>query len=303
MKDLLKILFLVFLFVLVYIYQENITSFIIDNYINKKETMELMTNEYSLDYEFSYIKKTNDFNAKSKQHLLNIFYTYLDSGVDEFYFYCDYDDCEKDVKILTEQDMFSNINNFVHPFNTYNKLYITVSSWNKVTIKIDKSYNQLEVKSIDKKLDTIIQEKISDNMSEKEKIKVFHDYVINNTNYDTQYTNNNINDIYNSSHRASGPLLYSKSLCGGYSHAMSIFLNKLKIPNYRISSETHIWNLIYIDNNWFHLDLTWDDPVTSDKSNVLLHKYFIIDTKTLESFNTGKHNFDKNIYTEANQVY
>lgn len=303
MKDLLKIFFLIFLFALVYIYKENIINFIYDNYINKKETMELISNEYSLDYEFNYIQKTNDFKAKNKQHILNIFYTYLDSGVDEFYFYCDYDDCEKDVKNITKQDTFSNINNFVHPYNTYNKLYITINSWDKVTINIAKSYSQAEIKSINEKLDAIIQEKINDNMSEVEKIKIFHDYIINNTSYDKIYIDNNITDIYNSSHRASGPLLYSKSLCGGYSHAMSLFLNKLKIPNYRISSETHIWNLVYIDNNWFHLDLTWDDPVTSDKSNVLLHKYFNIDTKTLESFNTGKHNFDKNVYIEANQVY
>ena len=303
MKDLIKILILFLIFLLVFRYQENITSFIIDNYIHKKEPQELIINEYSLDYEFKYIKKSNDFIVSNKQQLLNVFYTYLNSGIEEFYFYCDYEECEKDVNILTKNDIISNLNNFVHPYNTYNRIYITMSSWNKVTIKIDKSYNQTEINTINNELDKIMNKIIEDDMNDKEKIKAFHDYIINNTSYDTNYTINNIDDITHFSHRAIGPLIYSKSLCGGYSHVMSVFLNKLKIPNYRISSDTHIWNLVYIDNNWYHLDLTWDDPVTSDKSNVLLHKYFLIDTTTLENYNTGKHEFDKTIYLETNPVY
>ena len=303
MKNLIKILMLLLVFLLVYKYKNNITDFIIDNYINKKESQEVINNEYSLEYNFKYVKKTNDFSVKNKQQLLDVFYTYLDSGVEEFYFYCDYEACENDVNELTKIDIYSNINNFVHPYNTYNKLYITMNSWDKVTFKIIKSYNETEINRINAKLDDIISKIINDNMDTKQKIKEFHNYIINNTSYDTNYTNNKLDDITHYSHRATGPLFYSKALCGGYSHIMSIFLNKLKIPNYRISSDTHIWNLVYIDNNWYHLDLTWDDPVTSDNSNILLHKFFLIDTNTLNEYNTGKHTFDKNVYIETNQVY
>jgi len=302
MKDLLKILVLLLFFLLVYTYRNSITLFIVDNYINKKEPLELINNEYSLNYKFNYVKKTDEFIIKDKKQLLNVFYSYLDSGINEFYFYCDYENCENDVNSLNVEDLYSDINNFVHPYNTYNKLIITMNSWGKITIKIIKSYNIIEINSINKEINNIINKIITDNMSDRKKIEVFHDYIINSTSYDTNYTDNNINDITHFSHRATGPLLYSKALCGGYAHVMSIFLNKLKIPNYRISSDTHIWNLVYIDNNWYHLDLTWDDPVTSDKSNVLLHKFFLIDTNTLNSYNTGKHNFNKNIYLEANQV-
>ena len=297
----LEMLLLFFIFVLVYIYRDNISTFIIDNYINKKEAFVLKSNEYALDYDFFYVKKTDDFYAKDKQHLLDIFYTFLNSGNNEFYFYCDYENCESDVVFLTENNIIGNINNFVPPYNTYNNLFISINSWRKIDVIIDKAYSDSEIKTINSKLDEIIVEIIDDDMSDKEKIKVFHDYIVNSTKYDSEYIANNIDDVTSPSHRASGPLLYSKALCGGYSHVMSLFLNKIKIPNYRISSDTHIWNLVYIDNNWYHLDLTWDDPTREDNIDTLLHTYFLINTNKLKSLNTSHHNFDETIYKETNQ--
>ena len=51
---------------------------------------------------------------------------------------------------------------------------------------------------------------------------------------------------------------------------------------------------------WLHLDLTWDDPV-SLFSNVdnLIHKFYLIDTETLENYNIEDHNFDKYVYQEV----
>ena len=60
---------------------------------------------------------------------------------------------------------------------------------------------------------------------------------------------------------------------------MAIFLNSLGVKNYKIATENHIWNAVYIDNNWYHLDLTWDDPVTKDSAvDTLSHKFFMINT-------------------------
>ena len=78
---------------------------------------------------------------------------------------------------------------------------------------------------------------------------------------------------------------------------MSIFLNKLGIINYKISNDEHIWNLAYINNKWVHIDLTWDDPVTENDINRT--DYFMIDTKTLQNLDS-EHDFDTNIFTEAN---
>jgi len=302
MKKLFGLIFVLFVFSMVVIYRVEIHEFIMDNFIHKKEILTPTTNNYTLNYSYNYVKTTDNFIATDKQHLLDIMYTYLNSGEDNFYFYCGYDNCSKDINKLTDENIFININNFIHPYNTYNKLFISANSWGKVNVQIAKTYNKNEIARINEEINSIMNKIITDNMTDKEKIKAFHNYIINNTKYDIEYIENDLSDLNHPSHKASGPLFYFKSLCGGYAHVMSVFLNKLKIPNYRISSETHIWNLVYIDNDWYHLDLTWDDPVTTDKSDLLLDKFFLISTKKLESFNTGIHNFDKNIYMEVNQT-
>ena len=80
---------------------------------------------------------------------------------------------------------------------------------------------------------------------------------------------------------------------------MSIVLDKLGLDNYKVASKTHVWNAVKINAEWKHIDLTWDDPVSEDHSvNNLLHKFYLIDTPTLESFDIKDHSFDKSIYVE-----
>lgn len=299
MKKLFELIFLLFIFCMVVIYRVEIHFFIVDNFLHNREEFVSNPNEYKLDYSFKHVSTTDNFVATNPQQILNIFYTFLNNGEDEFYFYCDYQECTRDINIFSNQHQFININNFVHPYNTYNKLYISSNSWGKVTVKVNKTYSDDEIRKTNNSINQIINQIIDNSMTDKEKIKKFHDYIINNTKYDVEYIDKGYNDINNPSHKAIGPLLYNKALCGGYAHVMSIFLDILKIPNYRISSDTHIWNLVYLDDNWYHLDLTWDDPVTSNKTDILLDQYFLIDTSTLESFNTGIHDYDKNIYLET----
>ena len=49
---------------------------------------------------------------------------------------------------------------------------------------------------------------------------------------------------------------------------------------------------------WYHLDLTWDDPVTSSGVDLLEYDYFLIDTIKLISNGRVEHNFDHTVYTE-----
>ena len=246
-----------------------------------------------------YVKETDDFIANDKQELINILYTFLNNGNTNFYFYCDYDECANDIGTLTDANELININNYIHPYNNYRRVFVTYNSFDKVEINIEKSYNDEVITAIDKKIDKIMSEILTDDMTDKEKIIAIHNYIIETTDYDTEYLEANLNDIDNPSHKAIGPLYYHKALCGGYADAMSLFLNKLKIPNYRISSENHIWNYVYVDNNWFHLDLTWNDPVTDDGSKLVLDNFLLITTEQLEKYHTGYHTYDKSVYLEA----
>ena len=80
-------------------------------------------------------------------------------------------------------------------------------------------------------------------------------------------------------------------------------LNRFGIKNYKIASKTHVWNAVFIDGKWLHLDLTWDDPV-SERGPMLDDKYFLITTDELVEADNGEtdtHIFDKTIYLEFNE--
>ena len=93
---------------------------------------------------------------------------------------------------------------------------------------------------------------------------------------------------------------------------MALFLEKIGLNNFKIAmtpednqnSEGHVWNAVYLDNQWLHLDLTWDDPVSNDGTDYLQHKYFLITTEQLNEIDTSgevqvlEHQFKKNIYLE-----
>ena len=299
MRNLLKLFPLLVVLLLVLLFHNSITNYIIEKIIFSKEIYIETPNQYTLNYSFKYVQTTDDFIADNKQELLNILYTSLNNGTTNFYFYCHYDACQNDLTTITNPQNLVNINNYVHPYNSYRRVSISINSFDKVTINVEKSYTNDNINSVNQKIEEISSEIIHDDMSNKEKIIAFHDYIIDHTIYDSAYVTTNLNDIDNPSHKAIGPLFFGTSLCGGYADVMAIFLNKLNIPNYRISSAEHIWNFVYLDNNWYHLDLTWDDPVTDDGSNIRLNTFLLITTEQLEDLNTKYHIYDKNIYPEA----
>ena len=74
-RTIINILFTI-LVILVAVYNEKITTYIVNNYIyNKNATIEIDKNEYSLNRDYKYVQITSDFVARDYQHLLNIIYT------------------------------------------------------------------------------------------------------------------------------------------------------------------------------------------------------------------------------------
>lgn len=297
MKDLFKLIFMFVIVLLVYIYRDSISNFITDEIIYKGSNKVLTYNEYYLDNDYLYIQNIDTSSVNNYQEVLNMFYSIINSGDDNYSFYCNYDDCIKDVKeLINEKEIIVNINNFVHPFNSFDTINIDVVSNGKVNVKIKKVYNNDEINYINKYIDDFISNNINDSMNIKDKIKAFHDYIINNTIYDEKYNENNDKKSYT----AYNLITTGKSICGGYSDIMSIFLNKIGVQNYKITSENHIWNLVYLDNTWYHIDATWDDPVASDGKQYLIHNFFMISTEELLNLDKVEHNFDTSIYLEAN---
>lgn len=113
--------------------------------------------------------------------------------------------------------------------------------------------------SVNDKIDEIMTE-VNKLDSDYEKELYIHDYIIENTEYDIS-TLENMGDTVHS------VLVSGKSICEGYARTVQILLDKLGIENYLVTGDTesdgeilpHMWNIVNIDGDNYHLDVTWDD--------------------------------------------
>lgn len=253
-------------------------------------------NDYYRSYDFDSVQRTNDYIPHNKSELLNVIYSILNNGWDDFTFYCpnDYLNCISDFISLKDDELYKNLNSFVSPFNSFSVIESSYNKYGVLNIKVDKKYNYAQIKAINKLIDKIISDNITNSMGKKEKIKTIHDYIINNTTYNL---NKSKYDIYS----AYGVLKEKNAVCQGYTDAMALFLDRFNIKNYLLTSSDHAWNGVYIGQKWLHLDVTWDDPVSSKP--MLLDDYFLINNKILNNVDEGDtttHLFNKDIYKEFN---
>lgn len=273
-------------------------------YTIDKKYSKININDYYKDDNFNYVDDYTESGIKNRNDLINSIYYAINSGTDyiERYIDSDYTNYINDINTLTAYNgaefkkVISTLNNFVHPYNSSNNVKISYGGDYKIGITINRAYTKDEINEINNKVDKILNENVNNNMPPKEKIRVIHDYIIDHTEYDKLKYENKNDDTYKSN-TAYGVLIEGYGTCNGYADAMEIFLDKINIINYKISNEEHIWNLVYLDGKWYHLDLTWDDPISD--ININRDTYFLISTKTLEKINDGTHTFDKNIYSEA----
>lgn len=268
----------------------------------KKEVYVPATNEYvKTNTSNSFVKMTNDFVPDNKQEILDIYYTVLNSGWDTFTFYCNYESCINDVNSMSvDSVLLSNLNSFVSPYNQYSTVstYTTPLFNSKVTIIVKRTYDEYMIRETNKEVNKIYANLNLANYSVRDQIRKIHDYIINNTEYD-KLKIDNINDNTYSSSTAYGLIFEGKAVCSGYADTMALFLDKMGIPNFRVASETHVWNLVKLDNKWYHLDLTWDDPYSENGDNIISYYYYLIDYQTLKSKGTIEHIFDQNVYKEG----
>lgn len=281
-------------------YIDNITLYVAKLLNNHPDLIIAPTNEYTKDYDFLYVQESKDYIPYSYGDVKNIFYSVINNGWDDFTFYCpeEYSNCIKDVQSISNNaTIITNINNYAHPLNSFITLNTSYSDSGEVNVSLDKLYNLEEINILNNKVNEIIRDNIKNNMSIKDKIKTIHDYIINTTSYDIE--RNEKGESAYKSNTAYGALIQHKAICSGYADAMALFLSKFGVENFKIASDTHVWNAVKLDNVWYHLDLTWDDPV-SDERDILDYKYFLINTKELMNVDekVDEHQFDKSVYLE-----
>ncbi len=94
---------------------------------------------------------------------------------------------------------------------------------------------------------------ISADMSQTDIVAYFHDTIITSCEYSETANSDN---VY-------GCLVEGKAVCEGYSRAMQYLCTLVGVKCIivtGVAEEDHMWNMVEIDGQWYHIDLTWDDP-------------------------------------------
>lgn len=268
---------------------------------------------YKKNEEFLFVQNAKSFVPLSKGDLKNIFYTIVNSGWTNFTFYCpnEYKECLSDMKALSQdQDLLTHINNYVHPYLSFSNIKTSLSESGEITIQVERLYEKEQINIINQKIESFMKENITDDLEIYDKIMLFHDAIINQTKYDVRRNESGESNYH--SYIAYGPLIEGFATCNGYTDVMAIYLSQLEIPNYKIATtptndqnktEGHVWNAVKVNDEWLHLDLTWDDPVSNDGKDYLQHKYFLVNNEKLKKADEGEvevleHRFDSSIYLE-----
>lgn len=282
-----------------FMYKDDITHLYNEYFAPYKNIEPPKNNEYYRDYNFGYVQNTSNFTPLNEQDIMNIFYTIINSGEDSFTFYCtdEYPACMAKIEELaTNQELLSDINNYVHPFNQFENIETEYDTLGRVTVNVKKAYDAEEINSINTKVDELFGLLTNPNASDYDNIKSVHDYIINTTKYDSDRSDYG-SELYRSD-IAYGPLFEGWAVCGGYSDLMQLFLERLNIKSFKVSSDKHVWNAVFYNNSWVNLDLTWDDPVSPDGRDYLEYNYFLINTNVLLANDTTEHTFNQNAYPE-----
>ncbi len=125
---------------------------------------------------------------------------------------------------------------------------------------------------------------------EYEKALWVHDKIVEETEFDSDvlYYSQTIEDPhFDYAYTAYSALVKHKAVCAGYSRAYQLILNRMGIEcgyvtgdalNSHDEMESHAWNYVRLDGQYYFTDVTWDDPVNEDykDSGRLSHNYFCL---------------------------
>lgn len=139
-------------------------------------------------------------------------------------------------------------------------------------------------KEIQNKIQLILAENITKQMTTVQKIRFVHDYLLLNTEYDEiNYKNDTLTSR---AYSPEGVLFDGMAVCQGYAETFQLFMDSLSIENRFIvgtaGGVSHAWNLVKLEDGWYHVDTTWDDPIP-DKEGRVLYDHFLLNDKEMKS--------------------
>ena len=128
-------------------------------------------------------------------------------------------------------------------------------------------------KKLNTKLDAVLAKIIKKDMTEEQKVKAIHDFVVNHITYDVNYMFQGALSL----ERIIETLDKGRGACGNYSLLFKFLCRRASIPcTYEQGDPNilnHAWNSVYVNGQWLFVDTTWDDK--DDKK--VYYSYYLKD--------------------------
>lgn len=115
---------------------------------------------------------------------------------------------------------------------------------------------------------------VDSNWNTLQKLIYLHDYMVDRYSYDMRFYDASQKDqaIYD----AYNLMVQETGVCQAYTMLYYALMQQVGVPvSYALSeSMDHVWNVVQLGGNWYHVDVTWDDPVPDDFTSVS-HRNFL----------------------------
>ncbi|MFS0873509.1 transglutaminase domain-containing protein [Paenibacillus xylanilyticus] len=138
-------------------------------------------------------------------------------------------------------------------------------------VHVNLSYRETKEQTdyVNRKVTSVLKEIITPGMTNHEKVKAIHDWIVLNLAYDTSLQK----------YTAYDGLVTGSTVCQGYSLLAYRMLERVGIDNRIVEGtagdQLHAWNIVNLDGKWYHMDTTWDDP-TPDRRGKVSHNYYLL---------------------------
>lgn len=135
---------------------------------------------------------------------------------------------------------------------------------------------------------------INPSESKVKKEKQIHDLIVSSVTYDKK---DMLNPYYQSAYST---FFMEKTVCAGYAQAFQLLCNAQGIDCTVVTSETHAWNKVRINDSWYVVDCTWDDLSDDENPNpnpACMYLYFnISDNEVLNKYDQESAHVEESVW-------
>lgn len=161
-----------------------------------------------------------------------------------------------------------------------------------VTVYVNYRETYEQYQSVRAEAKRIVNELLPKGLNDAEQVRWLHDYVVLHVTYDEEMTH----------YTAYDAIYAGTTVCQGYALLLQALLEEVGIPSIVVEGTAggtlHAWNMVQVNGHWYHVDATWNDPVTNEEDEVQYGYFMLSDAEMKQD-----HEWDELKTPRADQWY